>query len=340
MKSDHKPALDAWGLVTEIIGFGSVLYPASIAANEVWTSPNVLMWFGIGAIGLIAFAIVELFIAKEPLLDLRLFTQRTFLNANVLGYVSVIALFGAEFLMPLYLQALRGQSALETGIILMPLALTGALATTVAGRLYDKLGPRPLIAFGFSMLLINTWQLSQLQADTPIEWIVFLLALRGLVLGSTVQTTFVTALSLVPLKQIARGSSLTNATRQVVQSIGVAMLATVLASTLSPQIATLQQQFQSVPRESGAPSVALCVTPFTAMATAASSSAGASEAFQINAMPSLVEACKENVAGFERAYTITFYAALVALALGLMLPGWPLKWAGRRAADAPPPAGD
>ena len=143
MKSDHKPALDAWGLVTEIIGFGSLLYTASIAANEGWTSPNVLMWFAIGAIGLIAFAIVELFIAKEPLLDLRLFTQRTFLNANVLGYVSVIALFGAEFLMPLYLQALRGQSALETGIILMPLALTGALATTVAGRLYDKLGPRP-----------------------------------------------------------------------------------------------------------------------------------------------------------------------------------------------------
>ena len=221
----------------------------------------------------------------------------------------------------------------------MPLAITGALATTVAGRLYDKFGPRPLVAFGFSVRIINMWQLSQLQANTPIEWVVFLLALRGLALGSTVQTTFVTALSVVPLKQIARGAALTNATRQVVQSIGVAILATVLASTLSPQISALQQQFQDTSRTSSAPPVTLCVTPFTAMATAASSSAGASESLQINATPLLVEAYKENVAGFERAYTITFYAALVALALGLMLPRWPFKWAGRRAADTPPPVG-
>ncbi len=49
----------------------------------------------------------------------------------------------------------------------------------------------------------------------------------------------------------------------------------------------------------------------------------------------IAEACKENIAGFEKAYTVTFYAAILALALGLMLPGWPFKWAGRRAADAP-----
>jgi hypothetical protein len=49
----------------------------------------------------------------------------------------------------------------------------------------------------------------------------------------------------------------------------------------------------------------------------------------------LNEACKENIAGFERAYRITFYASGLALVLGLMLPGWPFKWAGRRAADAP-----
>ena len=73
--------------------------------------PSVLIWFAIGAIGLMAFALVELFVAKEPLLDLRLFRKRIFLNASVLGYVSVVALFGAEFLMPIYLQALRGSTA-------------------------------------------------------------------------------------------------------------------------------------------------------------------------------------------------------------------------------------
>ena len=47
------------------------------------------------------------------------------------------------------------------------------------------------------------------------------------------------------------------------------------------------------------------------------------------------QACLENVAGFERAYRITFFASIVALILGLMLPGWPLAWGGRRAADVP-----
>jgi DHA2 family multidrug resistance protein len=154
-KSGHKPRLDVWGLITEIIGFGAVLYAASIAANVGWTSPEVLKWFAVGAIGLTAFAVVELFIAKEPL-DLHLFAKRVFTNATVLGYVSVIALFGAEFLMPIYLQAVRGISATATGLILLPLAITGAIATVIAGRMYDKIGPRLIMGFGFGVLVINT----------------------------------------------------------------------------------------------------------------------------------------------------------------------------------------
>ncbi len=71
-------------------------------------SPTTLLWFGVGVVGLILFAIVELFVAKTPLLDLRLFGNRIFRNASLLGYVSTIALFGAEFLLPIYLQAFRG----------------------------------------------------------------------------------------------------------------------------------------------------------------------------------------------------------------------------------------
>lgn len=336
-KADHKQSFDIWGLITEVIGFGSVLNAASLAANESWTSPEVITWFVIGGIGLVAFAFVELFVAKEPLIDLRLFTKRVFLNASLLGYVSVVALFGAEFLLPLYLQALRGITAFETGLILLPMAITGGIASVIAGRLYDRLGPRPLVGIGFGILMINTWQLSRLQADTPINWILFLLALRGIALGLTVQTTLVTALSVVPLRQIARGSSLSNATRNVVQSIGVALLATILASTLSPQVQALQQQFSEMPQQTSAPRVAICDTPAGTFASASGSAAGGVAAqLPQNAVSMIPEVCQENVQGFERAYTVTFYASLAALVLGLMLPGWPFKWAGRRAADAPP----
>jgi EmrB/QacA subfamily drug resistance transporter len=328
----HKPRLDVWGLITEIIGFGAVLYAASIAANVGWTSPDVLRWFAIGAIGLTAFAIIELFIAREPLLDLRLFRKRIFTNATILGYVSVIALFGAEFLMPIYLQSVRGISATVTGLILIPLAVTGAIATVIAGRLYDTIGPRMIMGFGFGVLVINTWQLSQLKGDTPLSWIIFLLALRGIALGATVQTTLVTALSVVALPKVAGGSSLINATRQVVQAIGVAVLATVLASTLSPQVAALQQQILDLPPQVGAAPIGLCDAPTSDPPTATSVQ------LPSNARELLGEACVETVGGFEQAYKVTFFAAIAALVLGLMLPGWPGKWGGRRAADAPPVA--
>jgi DHA2 family multidrug resistance protein len=333
--SDHKPPLDTLGLVSEIVGFGAVLYAASIAANQGWSSPGVLTWFAVGAAGLAAFAVIELFFAKEPLLDLRLFQKPTFLNATLLGYVSVIALFGAEFLMPLYLQTLRGLTALQTGFVLLPLAITGGIATLIAGRLYDRLGPRPILAFGFALLMVNTWQLSQIRSDTPITWIMFLLALRGLAFGSTIQTTFVTALSVVPLPQVAQGSSLTNATRLVVQSIGVAILATVLVSTLSPQISALQQKFQDAP-QTGGPPIALCSANPGGQSNVSTVSYNPQGKLPPGLGPLLHEACQQNVAGFELAYRITFFAAIAAFFLGVLLPGWPFKWAGRRAADMPP----
>jgi DHA2 family multidrug resistance protein len=338
-KSEHWPALDWMGLIAEVVGFGSVLYAASVAANFGWSAPGVVTWFVVGVVGLAAFAVIELLV-KEPLLDLRLFGKPTFLGANMLGYVSVIALFGAEFLLPIYLQFLRGQTAFQTGLILLPMAVTGGVATILAGRLYDHIGPRPLLAIGFGILIVNTWQLSQIKADTPISWIMVLLALRGLAFGATIQTTFVTGLSAVRLPDIAQGSSLTNATRQVFQAIGIAILATVLASTLSPKIYALQQQFLNSPPQTGVAPLAIC-QPAGGTKLAASLKPGDPPPAPIPAQvaPLLGEACRENIAGFEQAYRITFFAAILAFLIGLLLPGWPFKWAGRRAADGPVPMG-
>jgi len=349
-ESADKPPFDLAGVITEIIGFAAILYAASIAADRGWTSPTTLIWFAVGAAGLIVFGVVELFVAKAPLLDLRLFRNRIFLNASLLGYVSTIALFGAEFLMPVYLQALRGRTALETGFILLPMALTGGICVTLSGRIYDKVGPRPLMVGGFAILMINTWQLSQIQADTSIEWIIFLLALRGLALGLTVQTTMVTALSVVTRRDLARGSSLTNATRLVVQSIGVAVLATVLASAISPEAQALQNQLSEGPRPASGRVAGLCESVPVAWAGAAHAGNGSQFSDAANGPAAdtqgqgptqppqmgdrLQRACRENITGFERAYTVTFYAAFVALLLGLLLPGWPAKWAGRQAVEA------
>ncbi len=341
----RKPAFDPLGIVTAIVAFGSLLYAATIAADYGWSDSSVITWFIVGGVALAAFIVIELFVAKEPLLDLRLFKNPTFTMATLVGYVTVIALFGAEFLMPVYLQALRGRGALETGFILLPLAITSGIITPIAGKLFDKIGPRILVMIGFVLLAINTWQLSQIRGDTPLGWILFLLAIRGLALGFVVQTTFTTALSMVPRNLLPRGSSLVNGTRFVVQSLGVALLATVLSASLSPTTREFQQQAQeqaAAQTDTVAAPFGLCETPGVPAAENIPSGAKAAPAaVQGQIKASIDTACQENLVGFDNAYRLTFYFSLLAIALGALLPGWPMKWAGRGAqqADAPAAAG-
>jgi EmrB/QacA subfamily drug resistance transporter len=340
---ERRPAFDPLGLVTAVIGFGSVLYAASIAETSGWTGSATLTALGIGIVALITHAIVELYVVKEPMSSLRLFGNPIFLNAALVGYVATIALFSAEFLMPVYLQAYRGRTALETGYILLAVAATSGIATPLAGKLYDKIGPRMNLIVGFAILCINTWQLSQIEADTPISYILFLLALRGLAVGLTLQTSFVAALSSVPLNVLPRGSSLLNSTRFVVQAVSVAALATVFSSAISADIRAQQDSLQDSPAPA-AVRFGVCETPGVTAdenlppgtSTALASLSGAAKT---RILSTLRAACDQGIQGFENAYRITFFAAIGALILGAFLPGWPRKWGGR-GSTTPMPASD
>ena len=338
-----RPPFDPLGLITATIGFGAVLYSATTAEIGGWTSPLTLITMTIGVLGLAAWVVVELFVAKEPMLNLRLFANRTYTNATLVGYVATVALFGAEFLMPIYLQSFRGRTALEAGLILLGVAATSAFATPLAGWLFDRIGPRPIVVTGFALLCVNTWQLSQLQADTPILNIILILTVRGLAVGLTLQTTFTTALGSVPLNDLPRGSSLLNSTRFVVQAVAVAALAVVLTSTLSPEIKALEDQAQANPVPASVrfgacetPGVAASdnLPPGTGVQLAALSPAGAAAA-KTKILASLQLVCSQSMAGFESAYRLTFFASIGALLLALFLPGWPAKWNGRASMQGP-----
>lgn len=308
---------DPLGLVASIVGFGALLYGASIAAQAGWSSPIVLVAFALGVGGLIAFAAVEMKVADDPLLDLDLFGNWTFLNASLVGWVTVMALFGAEFLMPIYLQTLRGQPAFSTGLILLPLAITAGIVTPIAGRIYDRIGPRAIVVFGFIVLSVNTWQLSKLTGTTSVRWVVFLMAMRGLAFGSTVQSTYATALGTVEPRRVSRGSALVNSMRFVMQSVAVAVFATIVASAVSPPAKEVQSALQ---RRTAAQQ--------RGFGFCESTRPNAVEAAHTPA-PALRRVCDENMRGFGHAYRVTFWFSLLALVLSLHLPGWPGKWRGR-----------
>ena len=135
----------------------------------------------------------------------------------------------------------------------------------------------------------------------------------------------------MPFPQLARGSSLINSTRFVVQAIGVAALSTVLAASLSPQV----RAFGAASQEQGASSAVaqrfgLCETPgITADKNVPPALATAPAAAQQQALSGVQAACGEYIRGFEQTYQLTFYFAVLAVLIGLFLPGWPQPWAGR-----------
>src|SRR5689334_15361663 len=323
---DRKPTFDPLGLITAVIGFGSVLYAASIAESNGWTGSSTLLFLGLGVGMLILHAIVELKVAKDPMTSLRMFSNPVFLNAALVGYVATIALFGAEFLMPIYLQAFRGRTALQAGLILLGVALTSGVATPLAGRLYDKIGPRMNLIVGFAILCINTWQLSKIEGNTPISYIFFLLALRGLAVGLTLQTSFVAALSSIPLNLLPRGSSLLSSTRFVVQAVAVATLATIFSSAIPAAMRSQMDKMQDV--QLTAP-FGVCETP--GVKAENNVPPGASLALA----PAIQQACNVSMGGFEKAYRFTFFASIGALIIGAFLPGWPGKWGGRGSMQTP-----
>lgn len=221
--------LDIPGVILSIVAFGCILFGIQNGQSDGWNSAQILTLLIVGSTSLLAFIVVELLV-KEPLLDLRLFGKRMFASASVLGWVSSVALFGAEFLLPIYLQSLRGQTPLQAGLLVLPLAIGAGITTPITGALYNRVGARWLIAFGSLLLAINTWQLANITLDTSYLVIMEIVAIRGIALGFVLQTTLTAALTGLKPMQFPRATSLLNASRNIFQSLGIAILGTIVTT--------------------------------------------------------------------------------------------------------------
>ena len=217
------PPLDRPGLLLSSVGFGALLYAAASARAEGLASATVTVSLAVGVTALITLWIVE-HRSDAPLLDVRLLENPIFLAANIVGYVGVVGLFAAQFLLPLFLETIQGLSPGAVGQVLLAQPLAAAVATPLAGRLYDRIGPRVLAVTGFFLLALSTWGLVHLDAHTSLGHIRLLLAVRGLAFGMTIQTTFTTALGSVPRARVARASAFVSATRFSIQAVSVAVL--------------------------------------------------------------------------------------------------------------------
>ncbi len=220
---------DPWGAV--LLAFGLVCVTASLSFGQEigWTSPLLLAAIVAGISALVILPFVELRVAN-PIIDLHLLRNRVFVSANLSLVLSFLALFAVSFMMPFYLEQLRGMPTQEAGFLLTPLPLTIAIIAPISGTLADRIGTRWLAAAGLAIACIGLVLISQLNAHTSVWDIVWRLAFTGIGQALFQSPNNSALMGSAPREQQGSASGFLATGRVVGQSISVALAGTIFAA--------------------------------------------------------------------------------------------------------------
>ncbi len=244
-RSNGQMQFDTLGFSLVAIGLTAVLYAFSDASNDGWGSGIVVSLLLIGLVVLAAFAVVELDRARKErptLVNLRLFANGPFFTSNITSALITFGFFGGIFLFPVYMQNLRGLSAFQAGIMLLPQAIASIVVSLVAGRIVDRVGPKAVIIPGAILFAITIWLCTSLTVSTAYSWLAVIFILRGIALGLIIQPLNVAALADIGPRQLAQASSLFTVTRFVATSLGIAILSTLVQSQSKVHYAHLTER--------------------------------------------------------------------------------------------------
>jgi len=222
---------DVPGFLLSGAGLACVLYALSEAPSLGWASPSVA---GLGFVGVALFVglvVVELR-TQEPMLDLRLYRDRMFRSASAVMIMLFGGFIGVLFLMPLLLQGdnLFRLSPLQSGLTTFPQAVGMILSTQVAGRVYHRVGPRRLVVGGVLGFALTSCGFLLVELSTSLWWVRGILFLRGITMAFAFVPLQAASYANIRSADTGRASALYSTQRQVAAALGVALVATVLAS--------------------------------------------------------------------------------------------------------------
>jgi EmrB/QacA subfamily drug resistance transporter len=227
--------LDWVGMLLLSPGLALLIY--GLAESSPYGFGDVRAWGPMlaGALLIIGF-FVHSFRAKEPLIDIRTFTQTRAGSSAIVFTLFAIAFFGALLLIPLYYQSVRGASALSAGLLLVPQGVGAMVTMPIAGRLTDRYGPKYLPAAGIPLLLIGLAPFAFVTATTSYVLLSGFQVVLGLGMGMAMMPTMTAAMQAVPREAIPRVSTAMNIIRQGGASIGTAVMTVLLSSAIKDRI--------------------------------------------------------------------------------------------------------
>ena len=240
-QSTTNPKADIPGIIYSTIGFGSLLYGFSEAGNKGWGSTEIVTMFIVGTVFIIFFIIRELRM-KAPMLSLEVLKYPTYTLTTVINMIVMMSLYGGMILLPLYLQNLRGFSALDSGLLLLPGALVMGALGPVAGKLLDTIGIKPLAIFGIGIMTYATWELSKLNMDTTYLHIMWIYIVRSFGMAFIMMPIMTAGMNALPPRLISHGNAFVNTMRQLAGSIGTAILVTVMTTQQTNHLSAFSEE--------------------------------------------------------------------------------------------------
>lgn len=222
--------IDHRSVVLSTLGFGGLLYAFSSIGGEGWLSLTVLISTAVGAAALFLFIRRQLSL-ETPILNFSVFRSRVYRLIIPMGMITFALLIGTETLLPLYIQNVRGGTAFESGLLLLPGAIAMGAMSPFSGRIFDRFGAGWLVVTGFALQVVTTVPFVLMTPDTPLVLLGLVFGLRMLGLSMLMMPLSTAGINSLPGKLIPHGTAMDNTFRQIGGSIGTALLVSIMTGT-------------------------------------------------------------------------------------------------------------
>jgi DHA2 family multidrug resistance protein len=220
--------VDWWGIIWLTLGLGGFQLVLEQGQQEDWFGSSFIRWWSaVSLISVILFVRREL-ATRHPAVDLRVLRHKALLAGCLYSIVLGFGLYGAVFIIPVFVQSQLHFTATKTGLLLMPGSLASAVVMILFGKFLKNNDQRILITIGALILCISMWGLGDLSPDTGEEALFWPLIGRGVGTALIFLPLSIAALGGIPRHEIPAASGLFSLTRQMGGSIGIAILTTMM----------------------------------------------------------------------------------------------------------------
>ena len=216
-------SIDWPGIVAISTGLTALVLALIEGNSWGWGSPEIVALLLTAAVGLIGFAVVERRV-PEPMVDFELFRSQTFLGTNLIAFIVSFAMLAMFFFTALYMQNILGYSAIEAGVRFLPSTLMIVLIAPLAGRLTDRIGPRPLLVSGLSLVTVALFLQTRIDIHTGYGLLLPAFVLMGIGMALTMSPMSTAAMNAVVPQKAGVASGILSMSRMVGGTFGVAAL--------------------------------------------------------------------------------------------------------------------